>query len=268
LRGARFWDLPRNILNGDVAPNPLHLLLVLLATGLAVIELVRRPARTGWLPKICLLGAVIGGVLFCTLLRWQPFIVRLQLPFFILAAPAAGTILAAWFGRRALLVGTSLLLVAALPFVICNQERPLYGNPARAFANHFAPNIMSATYWQILFWDNPKKQQAYERAVESVRGRAQGGVGLIPYYDYVFWRMLKGDRFHNNVHIENVCIDAAYEQSNHYQPSNFQPAVILTDLQQPQILRCSNGVFEREISFTTGDPAPTGHVSVYRRRAD
>jgi len=268
LRGTRFWDLPRNVLNGDVAPNPLHLLLVLLATGLAVIELFSPPATTGWMPKICLLGAVIGGVLFCTLLRWQPFIVRLQLPFFILAAPAAGVILAAWFGQRGLIIGTSLLLVAALPFVICNQERPLYGNPARAFANHFAPNILSASYWQIMFWDNPHKQQAYERAVESVRDRAQGGVGLIPYYDYVFWRMLKGKNFSNAVHIENVCVDAAYEKSNRYQPSNFQPAVILTDLQQPAVLRCTNGTFERESSFATGDLPPTSQVSVYRRRSD
>ena len=269
LTGSRFGNLPRNILNGDVAPNPLHLLLILLAIGLAGQDLVRPQSRaTPGAVKLYLAAVLAGGVIFCALLRWQPFIVRLQLPFFVLAMPVVGAILAARISRAGLIAGAAILIVAAIPFVICNQERPLYGNPARLFANHFAPNIISASSWELIFWDNPKRQDAFQRAVESVRDRAHGGVGLMPQYDYAFWRMLKGDRFNNNVHIENVCLPVEYAKLYRYRSSRFRPSVILTDLPQPEVMRCSNGVFERENSFLTGDPAPTAHVSVYRRRPD
>jgi hypothetical protein len=105
------------------AGNPLHLLL--LAASAAVI-LGRRDLRRS--PVAAYLAAIAAGaLLFCVVLRWQPWNARLQLPLFLLGAPLAGAALsegkAAGWARRAGL----LLLLAALPWALVNATRPLIG---------------------------------------------------------------------------------------------------------------------------------------------
>ncbi|OAI45213.1 hypothetical protein AYO42_03165 [Rhizomicrobium sp. SCGC AG-212-E05] len=267
LAHTRFADLPRNVVGGDSAPNPLHVLLVFLAVAMLGLTLVRGAGRSTLPAAVWPYFAMViaGGVLFCALLRWQPWITRLQLTFFILAAPALATIMVARFGRSWLLATGTCLIVAAVPFVIANQERPLYGNPVRMFANHFAPNIASASPWQILSWDNPKRYYAIRDAVDAIGDRASAGVGLlVDGNEYVFWRMLKGERFRRPVHIELACLPA--DHVNLYRPSTFRPAFLLTDQRQPPVLECASGVFDRQASFPTGDSPPNAHISVYRRR--
>lgn len=266
FQNTRFSYLPRNVLSGDTAPNPLQMALVFMA-GAVLVAHRRRPgsaATPAVLPYY--FGAVVfGGVIFCAMLRWQPWITRLQLPFFILIAPAAAAVLSQHVPRRWLLAGGACLVVAAVPFVICNQERPLYGDPVRPFANHFAPNIAFADAGQLMFWTNPKRDVAARNAVAIIGGRATGGVGLIVGgEEYPYWRMLKGDDFGRPVHIENVCLPP--DRLNFYRPSTFQPLVVLTDLPKPPTLRCANGTFDRRASFATGDPAPLSTISVYYRR--
>jgi hypothetical protein len=264
---TRFADLPRNVVGGDSAPNPLHVLLVFLAVVMLGLTLVRRTRQPALPAAVWLYFAMViaGGVLFCALLRWQPWITRLQLTFFILAAPALATILVARLGRSWLLAGGACLAIAAIPFSIANQERPLYGNPVRMFANHFAPNIASASPWQILSWDNPKRYYAIRDAVEAIGDRATAGVGLLlDGNEYVFWRMLKGERFRRPVRIELACLPV--DHLNLYRPAAFRAKFLLTDQRQPQVLNCTSGTFDREASFPTGDREPNAHISVYRRR--
>lgn len=268
LKNTRFYDLPRNVLNGDAATNPVQVLLIIASTVLLGAALIRRDKRIPARLPPYFAAVLAGGILFCALLRWQPFIVRLQIPFFILAMPAVGVILALHMREKAATTLAIFLIVAALPFVIFNQERPLYGAPIRPFANHFAPDILSANPWQLIFWDSPQRMQAFQAAIRQVGERRFGGVGLIAYNDYPFWRALKGTHFRDPVHIENVCLPAELSKTFGYQPSLFRPAMLITDLPQPEILHCENGTFEREAAFATGDREFTVNISVYRRRDD
>jgi 4-amino-4-deoxy-L-arabinose transferase-like glycosyltransferase len=268
FQNTRFSYLPRNVLSGDTAPNPLQMVLVFMTAAMLVVRR-RRPDDGAAMPAVLPTyfgAAVLGGVIFCALLRWQPWITRLQLPFFILIAPATAAILSVRVPRRWLIAGGAVLVIAAIPFAICNQERPLYGDPVRPFANHFAPNVAFAEAGQLMFWSNPKKDIAARSAVAAIGERATGGVGLIVGgEEYPYWRMLKGDRFRRPVRIENVCLPA--DPLHFYRPSTFQPLVVLTDLPQPPTLRCANGIFDRRAGFPTGDPAPLSTISVYYRRA-
>jgi len=66
----------------------------------------------------------------------------LELPLFLLFAPIVRD--GSQFNRPArwLFACACLTFLASLPFVFCNQERPIYGEPVRAFANHFARTFL------------------------------------------------------------------------------------------------------------------------------
>ena len=76
----------------DYEPNPWHLALALLA-AFALLAAGRRRPRGA--PFWVTLGLLADALLFCSLLRWQPWHTRLHLPLFVLAGPliayAAGT---------------------------------------------------------------------------------------------------------------------------------------------------------------------------------
>ena len=76
---------------------------------------------------LCVIGATL---LFLVVLRWQPWITRLQLPIFALAAPLIGFLaferIRGWarIGATALL--TLLLVILAMPPLWANYRRPIF----------------------------------------------------------------------------------------------------------------------------------------------
>jgi 4-amino-4-deoxy-L-arabinose transferase-like glycosyltransferase len=264
------FDLSMDITHEDGAPNPLHLCLAALTIVLLGVGMLRpfsnsRQSSAVWAYSVAVL---LGGMLFCAMLRWQPWITRLQLPLFVLMGPAVATVLAARITRRWIIIGGVCLILAALPSALLNHRRPLLGEPPRNFGHRYtvsvAPNILSANVWQQMFHGNTQKYIAYRDAVASIANRASGGVGLAlggDNLEYQFWRMLNEDRSRVPVHIEHVCL-----LDNSSPGSTFQPEIVLaTGRDQPAILICTNGVFEKEARFPSGDPAPNSDISIYHR---
>jgi hypothetical protein len=106
------------------AGNPIH--LVLLAAAWVVL-LARRELRERRSVRAYLAAATAGVLLFCLVLRWQPWNARLQLPMFLLAAPLAAIALVddrrpGWARR-----GCLALLALALPWTLINATRPMLG---------------------------------------------------------------------------------------------------------------------------------------------
>jgi len=265
-----FNYLSNAITHEDGAPNPLHLCLAVLTIVLLGVGMLRpfsssRLCSAVWDYSVTVL---LGGMLFCAMLRWQPWITRLQLPFFVLMGPAVATVLAARITRRWIIIGGVCLILAALPSVLLNHRRPLLCEPPRIFFHRYnissAPNILSANVWQQMFDGNTQKYIAYRDAVASIANRVSGGVGLAlggDSLEYPFWRMLNEDRSRVPVHIEHVCL-----LDNSSPGSTFQPEIVLaTDRDRPAILICTNGVFEKEARFPSGDPAPDSDISIYHR---
>jgi hypothetical protein len=86
------FEIRRHPHSPEFQPNPWHLALAFLAAFALLAAGRRRPRHPAfWVT----LGVLAGAVLFCALLRWQPWHTRLHLPLFVLAAPliaaAAGT---------------------------------------------------------------------------------------------------------------------------------------------------------------------------------
>jgi 4-amino-4-deoxy-L-arabinose transferase-like glycosyltransferase len=145
-------------------PAPLHLLL---AFGL-IAAAARRPRRA-WRDGLALAAAVpvVGFVLFCVLLVWQPWHARLHIPAFILVAPGA-----AWVVARAGAIPRVLVGLAAFalvwPAVLTNEAKPLIG----------PRSILRAPHDAVRFHQRPQEQRPVEAAAAMLAERAPMLVGL------------------------------------------------------------------------------------------
>jgi hypothetical protein len=114
------YEAPQNANHEANANNRWHLLLAAIAFGLAAA----RRNRT-WL----LYGAAIaaGFLLFCGYLKWQPYVARLELPLFVLAAPLGAYLLDALRPRVAAALLCLFLADGARMPALGNWTRPLRG---------------------------------------------------------------------------------------------------------------------------------------------
>lgn len=165
----------------NLASNPLHLVLILLA-GLAVA--FKRKVR--WSGAPVLLGVGIGAafLLFCVFLQWQPWHSRLHLPLLIATAP----LVAVWLegaasSRSAGAVGFVLLIVAAV-VVVFNASHPMVGESGNLFATP-----RTAAY----FTNRPGLRKAYGDLADRVSSSSCRRLGLmlrLEDWEYPLWILL------------------------------------------------------------------------------
>ncbi|MBN2382018.1 glycosyltransferase family 39 protein [bacterium] len=177
----------------DTAGNPLHFALIVVS--LLIVFL----GYTSQKRSICIFFGilVLSFVLFCTVIKWNPWNSRYQLPLFILAAPAVAAALTrfdqTWLYRSVL----GLMLCCALPWIIWNHARPLYP----------LPEIMRSTFsLSSLFQDRatiftvPRRDQYFvsfpeirQPCIQTMQllGRYRcNSIGLIGHegvWEYPFW---------------------------------------------------------------------------------
>jgi hypothetical protein len=132
--GARF-EPPINANHEANANNRWHLLLIVMAAIFAVVT----RNRTFTLYAV---GLLLAWLCFCAYLKWQPFLARLELPLFILAAPLAACLLQSL--RLPLLQFAVCLFLfnAARPAALENWTRPLKG-PRSLFVTARSDNYFS-----------------------------------------------------------------------------------------------------------------------------
>jgi hypothetical protein len=114
------YDPPINANHEANANNRWQLLLLVLAAALVVF----RPSRPWTLYAAALLGAFL---LFCFYLKWQPYLARLELPLFVLAAPLAAYLLERLRPALLAVLICAFLVNNARPALFENWTRPLKG---------------------------------------------------------------------------------------------------------------------------------------------
>ena len=201
---ARPFSVPRQWNHEDFAPSPLHAALVLFTVVL--LPWPRWPEKgRAW----SYLLAVAGGIcLFALLLRWQEWTTRLILPSLILAMPLAGLAmekaLTPWVGLP-LAAG---LLLAAMPYVVNNAIRPIFGNTAAptgddetADAKPTPPgaflgerSVFRQTREELYFASRPEMLDNFTQAAETIADSGCATVGLETGWndwEYPLWVLIQ-----------------------------------------------------------------------------
>jgi hypothetical protein len=152
---------PKNTSHEADANNRWHLLLAAAAIALAALRRERR-----WL----LYGAGLAGgfLAFSFYLKWQPFLARLELPLFVLAAP-----LIAWFLCRPV-----LLQVVVCLFLVSGVRHPLFDNWTRPLRG---PNSVLAESRNLQYFNDMTQfnnRDSYFAAVDRIAATGCEVVGL------------------------------------------------------------------------------------------
>jgi hypothetical protein len=173
--------------NEVFAGNPLHLLFVLLAMLLSLLS-IRSAPRYCFAFAIGLIGAFL---LFSALVRWQIWGARYQVALFVLGSGLIGAELPRYFGRMMTTAIATVFILAATPFVLSNNLRPLIGaslSPSRLFREPFAGSIWSRTRADLYFADQHQDlEDSYMAAADAIgRNRCESiGVDVsLEHYEY------------------------------------------------------------------------------------
>jgi hypothetical protein len=199
-RSTRLYSAPsfaivREPVNPDRAGNPVHVVLILLAA--ARIASVRQLRRS---PNVVRYGLALaaGAVLFCLVLKWQPWHSRLQLPLFVLAAPLVG---AAW-GASAWLMWPATVVLSALAAkpLLQNRLAPLVG------AHTVLDTQRMHQHFQSFSRGPSRRERGYLAAAAVLRARQCADVGLMLGWDdweHPLWVLL-ADQPRGSGRIEHV----------------------------------------------------------------
>lgn len=154
----------------DSAGNLLHILLL---TGNLIFAVFYRGKKKNLM--IAALGIVAGFLLFCGLLRWQPWASRLHLPLFMLGATVTAVMLSKLSFRTTVLLAV-LCFLGSLPFLLYGQPRSLISN------NNLS--VLSAPRLKLYFANNPSIMPAFLEAAAVVKEAKAEEVGLALTVDY------------------------------------------------------------------------------------
>ena len=198
----------------DHSGNMLHLFLLAAAgVGVACIRKFRhlRPYTA---------ACCTGLLLFCLLLRWQPWASRLQLPCFMLLAPVGGYFISEHLKAcqsRNLIV---LLTFAALPYLLCNYSRPIISLPG------CPASIFPLDRCRLAFENKPERRAAFSEVLRRIGNGHYKNVGLSAEgnsWEYPLWNLhLKNPL--QGPHIEHIRV---HNVSASIPGPTFQPDVVV-----------------------------------------
>ncbi|MEA5466307.1 ArnT family glycosyltransferase [Leptothoe sp. PORK10 BA2] len=220
-KDPRFY-VPGLSFHEDDAGNPLHLLIIFIASGLLLLNGRLQQRRRLFFYWLTTTG---GFLLFCQLLTWSGSRCRLHLPIFILFAALVGTVMGNSLNRRVVNVLTIFLVLLSFQWVFYNQVRPLMGE------GNIWTNPRSAQY----FTTQPALERIYTNAAEEIQGQSCANVGLVyenSSFEYPYWLLLDAPR--RGFKMRHVAVANESEPMAKKSPHNqFDPCLILKTASSP-----------------------------------
>ena len=168
-------------LDEDYAGDPLQALAALVAMIAAFAYLFRRGPP---LPAVYSGCIIVAFLLFAAYLKWQPWHSRLELPLLVVAGPLIGAVAARHLGEVGIGLVAAVMLVAAVPWVIDNQTRPIVGfalpgavTPVPRLLPDGA-TIFNTSRTGLYFVKDPQARDPFTRAAADTKQLGCRDIGL------------------------------------------------------------------------------------------
>jgi len=231
--------------NEDTTTNPLHALLIFV-TPVASLFIIKRIGRRVLYYQLLVLIAFLA---FSFMLKWQIFESRLFLPFFLIAAPAFGSVFGAIFPIWATTVVGLGLVASSFMWLVSINSRPLMPLPGKTEW----PSVVIAPREQMYFASIPGAYEPMKNVATQILdagcmsvGMAISGAGA----EYPYWILLGAPR--DDLRIEWI---VAGTPSARYSDPDFQPCAVICDT-------CDDEQTFRELPFFT----QFGDINLYMRK--
>ncbi|ESA36479.1 pmt family 4-amino-4-deoxy-l-arabinose transferase [Leptolyngbya sp. Heron Island J] len=212
---SRFY-VPSISFNEDKAGNPLHLAIILISSGLLLINSRLQQRRRLF---IYWLTTTATFLLFCQLLTWSSSRCRLHLPIFVLFAALVGTVIGHSLNRRVVNILTIFLVLLSLQWVFNNDIRPLTGEN----------NIFASPRSREYFNTQPALEGIYTNAASEINNQSCTNIGMVfenISFEYPQWLLLNAPR--RGFQIQHVNLDNESEPlSSQPRYSRFEPCLIM-----------------------------------------
>jgi len=211
-RWARYM-YPRFTKNEGRSGNLLHFLLIVVSVvfGFAVKQVRHVP---GFVFYLCCL--LLGFLLFCLYLRWQPWHSRLHLPLFVMWTPIIGIVLSMIRQRTVSNAMIIVVLLGSLPWVFNGFPRSLLGKHS----------IFTTDRLTQYFRSRPKVQVSYQKTARFISELECPNIGLALKgndWEYPMWVLIK--KYTKQMpRIEHVKV---LNKSKKYKPTDFKHCVEL-----------------------------------------
>lgn len=222
----------------DRASNPLHFVMIVLAC--AALPFAPRHLRRSTLPYA--LSLLAAALLYCLLLRWQPWATRLQLPLFLLGLPLVA--LALEQKVRALAWGMIVVVLLA------GSARVLLSNPSRPLVPHKGRSLVTTSRTSLYFARASKLEDPFVTAATLLRDSGANEIGLVigrNEWEYPLWVLLGNEATRRPPVLRHVAVG---NRSSTYEPKGALPSLIFANVEVLPESLIARGY---EVTWRSGD---------------
>jgi hypothetical protein len=166
-------------------------------------------------------GCILAGfIIFCGLLRWQPWNSRLHLPLFILTTPIIGLVLEKYAMALTTKIWLLVLIVASIPYLFYNEARPLLSKNS----------LITSNREEFYIYHGEKVMDSYNSAASMISNQGCNNIGVIMNfgdYEYVLWMLLRKYCGNRHFRLEHILVENESALEN-FRLAEFEPEIILT----------------------------------------
>jgi hypothetical protein len=193
------FSIDKPSVHEDYAPNPSHFILLIFTLVLALF-LIGNPQTHFPLTFYALI--ILGFVLFCATVKWQPWHSRFHLTLFLLSGAFLGAVFSSLNLHR---VAKQIVFFVLAILLFASSITALINNPSRRLISKKKPTIFNTPRNEQYFSNYPTRKSDYITGTDFIKSQTCHNIGLISHgesWEYPVWPLLNFTKIYRIEHIE------------------------------------------------------------------